>query len=289
MTIQQDRSKPRVRYRTDGAKARAWARAQDMPVAEDGRVAAGVLSAWRAAGEPNMLGTYQDRLPSDAQIMSIAIALVLRIPETDITKKRLAGSCIVCGSLLARNSRTGICRGNSNCHRLNTSVHNLISRVTSNRVTCAKCQEFWMLNGGDEKLCPTCNTDYFWCSRIKEASPGHVERRQYMVSDNQCRVCRLLAKARERSIEKKIAFSLTRSDIKWNDICPYLGIPLIFGSRKLHMSSPSLDRINSALGYIPGNVEVISYQANTMKHAASPEQLLKFARVIINRYGGNDE
>ena len=42
-------------------------------------------------------------------------------------------------------------------------------------------------------------------------------------------------------------------------------------------SSPSLDRIIPELGYVPGNVQVISHQANTMKSNATLKELKAFA------------
>jgi hypothetical protein len=52
-----------------------------------------------------------------------------------------------------------------------------------------------------------------------------------------------------------------------------LGVALSQGNGKLHMSSPSLDRIRPELGYVPGNVAVISYKANAIKQGATPEEL----------------
>lgn len=49
-------------------------------------------------------------------------------------------------------------------------------------------------------------------------------------------------------------------------ICPVLGIPLVLGQGKLHDNSPTLDRIIPELGYVKGNVKVISYKANRIKN-----------------------
>ena len=45
-----------------------------------------------------------------------------------------------------------------------------------------------------------------------------------------------------------------------------------------------LDRIDSALGYIRGNVQIISDRANTIKNNATPEELMVFAQWVINTY-----
>jgi hypothetical protein len=72
-------------------------------------------------------------------------------------------------------------------------------------------------------------------------------------------------------------------------VCPYLGIPLVHGTGKLTRSSPTLDRITPALGYVEGNVEVISYLANAMKRDATEEQLIRFARTVLERYAAKVE
>lgn len=47
--------------------------------------------------------------------------------------------------------------------------------------------------------------------------------------------------------------------------CPVLGIPLTYNSKKLTDNSASLDRIEPALGYVRGNVVIISARANRIK------------------------
>jgi hypothetical protein len=62
-----------------------------------------------------------------------------------------------------------------------------------------------------------------------------------------------------------------------------LGVPLVAGSRKSKEYAPSLDRVVPSLGYVRGNVRVISYRANTLRRDASIEELeavLRYARGI---------
>ena len=69
-------------------------------------------------------------------------------------------------------------------------------------------------------------------------------------------------------------FFIEPCDIIIPEYCPVLGLPLTFNSGRPQDNSPSLDRINPDLGYVKGNVRVISYRANTLKNNASMEELL---------------
>lgn len=57
------------------------------------------------------------------------------------------------------------------------------------------------------------------------------------------------------------------------DRCPVLGIPLRPGDGVSHDGSPQLDRLVPELGYVSGNVAVISRLANTIKQNATPQQI----------------
>ena len=61
------------------------------------------------------------------------------------------------------------------------------------------------------------------------------------------------------------------------EYCPILGIKLKSGKESSIDSSPSLDRIIPEMGYVRGNVHVISNKANTIKNNASPEEIMKVA------------
>jgi hypothetical protein len=85
----------------------------------------------------------------------------------------------------------------------------------------------------------------------------------------------MLANARYRARRDDVPFTITLGDIIIPTRCPALGIKLVAASGKRGgtSASPSLDRIVPELGYVPGNVRVISYRANTIKSVASAEEL----------------
>ena len=88
---------------------------------------------------------------------------------------------------------------------------------------------------------------------------------------------RMLTAARKRAKEKGIPINITENDIIIPDICPILGIPLEravgMGSGLRGQNSPSLDRIIPELGYVKGNVWVISIRANILKRDATLAEL----------------
>lgn len=80
--------------------------------------------------------------------------------------------------------------------------------------------------------------------------------------------------AQTRARMYDLPFSITISDIIVPEICPVLGIPLIKGREgRATANSPSLDRIVPERGYVPGNVRVISWRANSLKKDATIAEL----------------
>jgi hypothetical protein len=84
-------------------------------------------------------------------------------------------------------------------------------------------------------------------------------------------LCQVKAGARKRGLE----FNLDRNDIKIPDVCPVFGFPLEFTLRERTPNTPSVDRIDSSRGYVSGNVIVVSWKANEIKMASSPDDLIK--------------
>lgn len=63
-----------------------------------------------------------------------------------------------------------------------------------------------------------------------------------------------------------------------------LGLRLKQGKdKKRRNSSPSIDRLDPRLGYVPGNIAVISYIANAIKSNATPKQLEKVSKWVSKR------
>lgn len=89
----------------------------------------------------------------------------------------------------------------------------------------------------------------------------------------------LLALAKQRAKVSGIPFRITEKDIRIPKRCPALGIPLKHGTGRRRLDgSPTLDRVNPKLGYVPGNVVVVSYLANTIKSNANAVQIGKVYR-----------
>ena len=83
----------------------------------------------------------------------------------------------------------------------------------------------------------------------------------------------MLKAARGRAKRNKLPFNLTLSDVVIPKLCPLLDIPLVSGKGECVAGSPSLDRKRPALGYVRGNVWVVSRRANTIKQDASLAEL----------------
>lgn len=85
----------------------------------------------------------------------------------------------------------------------------------------------------------------------------------------------LLRWARGRAELNGVSFSLTVDDIEIPEFCPVLGIPLFHGDGVSCDNSPTVDRIVPEVGYVPGNIIIISNRANRVKSNASWLELRK--------------
>lgn len=90
------------------------------------------------------------------------------------------------------------------------------------------------------------------------------------------------AKGRAKRTNKD--FNLEQSDIIIPKICPVLGIEIksAIGLKKNNDYSPSVDRIDNSLGYVKGNIVVISWRANRLKGNATFLELEKIYKYYKN-------
>jgi hypothetical protein len=88
--------------------------------------------------------------------------------------------------------------------------------------------------------------------------------------------------ARYRAKRDGLPCNITVENIVWPTHCPVLGVELDYsrtepGERTIRTNSPTLDRRTNELGYVVGNVFVISHRANRIKSDATVEELFKVA------------
>ena len=79
--------------------------------------------------------------------------------------------------------------------------------------------------------------------------------------------------SKKRAKKRGLPFDLTIEELEVPEKCPVLGLDLKVGSSSSRDISPSLDRIVPELGYVKGNIRVISLRANRLKSDASIEEL----------------
>lgn len=86
--------------------------------------------------------------------------------------------------------------------------------------------------------------------------------------------------AKKRAKEYDIPFTITPDDIIIPKRCPVFGHKFIIGKNGGSDCSPSLDKIIPKLGYVKGNIIVISRRANRIKSDASLDELKKIVDYV---------
>lgn len=85
--------------------------------------------------------------------------------------------------------------------------------------------------------------------------------------------------AKARCGKNNLDFNLTLEDIIIPDLCPVFGLPFNKKSSDYFSNSmgPSIDRINPDIGYIKGNIVIVSCRANSIKNNATINELIQVA------------
>ena len=115
----------------------------------------------------------------------------------------------------------------------------------------------------------------------KEVCKEGKRRRWLNRTDDQRRKS-VLYGAAYRAKKQGVPFSITHQDIDdiWpkDNCCPALGSPLVWAAKNFTPNSPSLDKINPKLGYVVGNIAIVSYLANSIMQNALPSEVTKVAQ-----------
>jgi len=134
---------------------------------------------------------------------------------------------------------------------------------------CAHCGKEFSSDVSTKLYCCTNCNKAAWRKRNPEKVKSYRKEYDGNVPN------RILTRVKSRAKRCKIPFNLTIEDIIVPDLCPVLGIPIysVSGAGTNQYHSPSLDRIVPELGYVKGNVRVISQRANLLKSNATIEEL----------------
>lgn len=132
-------------------------------------------------------------------------------------------------------------------------------------VTCGNklCGKVFVFRGGPAHFL---RRESHYCSRsCKNTTHGQAGTQRHGIWE----------RTKKRAKENGVSFSLELADIP--DIphhCPILGIEIKANEKSGPLdSSPSLDRLVPSLGYVPGNVRIISNRANRIRSDATANEL----------------
>lgn len=82
--------------------------------------------------------------------------------------------------------------------------------------------------------------------------------------------------AKERAERNSVPFTITFEDMpeipKMCPVLPWIELKSNTGGKIITAASPTLDRVIPSLGYVPGNVHIVSNRANGLKSDASMEE-----------------
>lgn len=151
-------------------------------------------------------------------------------------------------------------------------------RVETKR--CSQCHEqksvadFYARTGRSATLRSECRACSANQRRIHGARFAELHPRRIM-----------LKLARQRARAANVPFDLREDDFEIPAVCPVLGIELRpgRGRRGPTDASPTLDRIEPSVGYVRGNVVVMSWRANRIKSDASASELLRIGQWFLQQ------
>lgn len=167
-------------------------------------------------------------------------------------------------------------------------------------ITCDVCGKVFTRNSSEVKRNQRLGRRTF-CSRqcTGKASVGNlpkVKKTDHLpkgrVVDDYSRFREYFKLIARRTEARNETLSITLDDIKqqWesqNGICPFTGWKLDIPRTTMWSESPltprraSIDRIDSSIGYVPGNIRFVSVIANYCKNSFTDDDVIEFCRAVV--------
>lgn len=113
-------------------------------------------------------------------------------------------------------------------------------------------------------------------------TPTHNAHRRSRRADLKTWPYIAISHAKYRAKKAGTPFAITVADIPVPERCPILDIPLVAGDKPTP-NSPSIDRVDNAKGYVPGNVRVISRAANILKGECTVLDIVRLLEYMTGR------
>jgi hypothetical protein len=158
-----------------------------------------------------------------------------------------------------------------------------------------KCNKSFMKDGSEVRRNKKRGADNYCsqsCSSIVNHKQLHSGNVQYLSghtkADKYTGLREHLRRAKYRNQEVNITLDdLLEQWTKQDGLCPYTGSKLIHPIRLkdeglIYMAS--LDRIDSKIGYMKGNIQFISAAANLAKNNMTHEHMIEFCKLISNKW-----
>src|SRR5678815_1553277 len=200
--------------------------------------------------------------------------MVMDVVALDVC--RLMGYCLVCGesrpesdfrTTARRFTECSSCRS-ARCSRIRKAS---IEYVTSDRA-CPGCGVVHRAADLYKGRCKPCRNRYH---REYQRRTGHSKKEYHSRKKNPASY--IYRNVKNRAHYNKIPFDLTPADIVIPTHCPILGFELTAPGSGQCGRSPSVDRLIPELGYVRGNIAIISLKANQLKNNATAAELERIA------------
>ena len=133
--------------------------------------------------------------------------------------------------------------------------------------------------------CVVCGAEYALAYQKRMYLNHGVEFREMVRRNRQSNpIAALLRLAKSRAKKKGLEFSITATDLVLGGACPCCNgkMEVRTGPTKPGPTpySPSIDRLDNDIGYVPGNVAIICWRCNELKRNATPQELRKILEWI---------